>query len=54
MEVLIQQYGALGVGLIILFQVINTNIRIVKLEMKLENFNERISNLERKGKKNGK
>ena len=51
MEVLIQQYGALGVGLIILFQVINTNIRIVKLEMKLENFNERISNLEKARKK---
>ena len=50
MEVLIQQYGALGVGLIILFQVINTNIRIVKLEMKLENFNDRISALE-KGKR---
>ena len=51
MELLIQQYGALGVGLIILFQVINTNIRIVKLEMKLENFNERISNLEKGMKK---
>ena len=51
MEVLIQQYGALGVGLVILFQVINTNIRIVKLEMKLENFNERINALEQKGKK---
>ena len=51
MEVLLQQYGALGVGLIILFQVINTNIRIVKLEMKLENFNERISNLEKARKK---
>lgn len=51
MEVLIQQYGALGVGLIILFQVINTNIRIVKLEMKLENFNERILALEQKGKR---
>ena len=51
MEVLIQQYGALGVSLIILFQVINTNIRIVKLEMKLENFNERISALEQKWKK---
>lgn len=50
MELLLQQYGALGVGLIILFQVINTNIRIVKLEMKLENFNERISILE-KGKR---
>ena len=54
MEVLLQQYGALGVGLIILFQVINTNIRIVKLEMKLENFNERISNLEKKEEKNDK
>lgn len=52
METLIQQYGALGVSLIILFQVINTNIRIVKLEMKLENFNDRITQLEkRKGKK---
>ena len=51
MELLLQQYGALGVGLIILFQVINTNIRIVKLEMKLENFNERISNLEKGRKK---
>lgn len=51
MEVLIQQYGALGVGLVILFQVINTNIRIVKLEMKLENFNERISELEKRRKK---
>ena len=51
MEILLQQYGALGVGLIILFQVINTNIRIVKLEMKLENFNERISNLEKARKK---
>jgi hypothetical protein len=49
MEVLIQQYGALGVGLIVLFQVINTNIRIVKLEMKLENFNERIEKLEKRG-----
>ena len=51
MEILLQQYGALGVGLIILFQVINTNIRIVKLEMKLENFNERISALEKGRKK---
>lgn len=51
MEILIQQYGALGVGLIILFQVVNVNIRIAKLEMRIENFNERISNLERKGKK---
>lgn len=51
MEILIQQYGALGVGLVILFQVINTNIRIVKLEMKLENFNERISELEKRRKK---
>lgn len=51
MEVLIQQYGALGVGLIVLFQVINTNIRIVKLEMKLENFNERITELEKRRKK---
>lgn len=51
MEVLLQQYGSLGVGLIILFQVINTNIRIVKLEMKLENFNERITELEKKGRK---
>ncbi len=54
MEVLIQQYGALGVGLIILFQVINTNIRIVKLEMELENLSGRISNLEKKGEKNDK
>lgn len=52
MEVLIQQYGALGVGLIILFQVVNVNIRIAKLEMRIENFNERISELEkRKGRK---
>lgn len=50
MELLIQQYGALGVGLIILFQVINTNIRIVKLEMKLENYNERIIALEKRSK----
>lgn len=51
MEVLIQQYGALGVGLIVLFQVININVRMVKLEMKLENFNERITNLEKGRKK---
>lgn len=51
MEILIQQYGALGVGLIILFQVINVNIRIAKLEIKLENFHERISILEKKGAK---
>lgn len=52
MEILIQQYGALGVGLIILFQVVNVNIRIAKLEMRIENFHERISELEkRKGKK---
>lgn len=51
MELLIQQYGALGVGLIVLFQVINTNIRIVKLEMKLENFNDRIIALEKGRKK---
>jgi hypothetical protein len=51
MELLIQQYGALGVGLIVLFQVINTNIRIVKLEMKLENFNDRITALEKGRKK---
>ena len=48
MELLIQQYGALGVGLIILFQVINTNIRIVRLEMKLENFDDRIQKLEKR------
>ena len=51
MELLIQKYGALGVGLIVLFQVINTNIRIVKLEMKLENFNDRITALEKGEKK---
>lgn len=48
MEVLIQQYGALGVGLIILFQIFNVTTRIVKIEMKLDNFNERIDKLERK------
>ena len=53
MEVLIQQYGALGVGLIILFQVININVRMVKLEMKLENYNQRITKLE-KEVENGK
>lgn len=52
MEILIQQYGALGVGLIILFQVVNVNIRIAKLEMRIENFHERILELEkRKGRK---
>lgn len=51
MEILLQQYGALGVGLIILFQIFNVQARILKLEVKLDNFDERLKNIERKTKK---
>ena len=50
-EVLLQEYGALGIGLIILFQIFNVQTRILKIEMKLDNYDQRIRNVEkRKGK----
>lgn len=47
MEVLIQQYGALGVGIVILFQIFNVQTRILKIEMKLDNYDERLKKVER-------
>lgn len=51
MEILIQQYGALGIGIIILFQLFNVQTRILKIEMKLDNYDQRLSKLEQKRKK---
>ncbi len=51
MEILIQQYGALGIGVIILFQLFNVQTRILKIEMKLDNYDQRLSKLEQKRKK---
>lgn len=46
MESLIQEYGALGLSLIIMFQIFNVQMRIVKLEMKIDSFDARIAKLE--------
>ena len=52
METLIQQYGAFGCCLVIIFQIISLNARILKIELKIDNYEERIAQLEkRKGKK---
>lgn len=51
MEILIQQYGALGIGIIILFQLFNVQTRILKIEMKLDNYDQRLNKLEQKRKK---
>lgn len=45
-ELLIQEYGVLGISLIILFQIFNVQSRILKIEMKLDNFNQRLTKLE--------
>ena len=59
MEILIQQYGALGIGIVILFQIFSVQARILKLEVmltntvsRLDDHEERIKSLER-GKKHG-
>lgn len=45
-ELLIQEYGVLAISLIILFQIFNIQSRILKIEMKLDNFNQRLTKLE--------
>ena len=50
MEILIQQYGALGIVIVILFQIFNVQARILKIEMKLDNYEERLKALERSRK----
>lgn len=45
-ELLIQEYGVLAISLIILFQIFNVQSRILKIEMKLDNFNQRLTKLE--------
>ena len=45
-ELLIQEYGVLAISLIILFQIFNVQSRIMKIEMKLDNFNQRLTKLE--------
>lgn len=50
MEILIQQYGALGIGIVILFQLFNVQTRILKIEMKLDNYDQRLNKLEQKRK----
>lgn len=54
METLIQQYGAFGCCLVIIFQIISLNARILKIEMKIDNYEERIKKLEQKGGNHGR
>ncbi len=50
MEFLIQEYGTFGLCLIIIFQIFNLMTRILKMEMKIDNYGKRIEKLERKVK----
>lgn len=40
MEILIQQYGALGIGIVILFQIFSVQTRILKIEVLLSRYKE--------------
>lgn len=52
MDTIFQTYGALGVSLIILFQVFDLKLAIVRLQTEIKNFDLRLSSLEKERIKN--
>lgn len=46
MELLIQQYGALGIGIVILFQIFSVQARILKIEVMLSDYKEKLDDHE--------
>ena len=45
-ETLIETYGAFGISIIILFQVMRIETRILKIEFKIDGYDERLKTLE--------
>lgn len=45
-ETLIETYGTFGVSVIILFQIMRVETRILKLEFKIDAYDERLKTLE--------
>ena len=45
-EQLIESYGAFGVSVIILFQIMRVEMRILKIELKIDAYDDRLKTLE--------
>lgn len=45
-ENLIESYGAFGVSVIILFQIMRVEMRILKIEIKIDGYDKRLKRLE--------